>query len=170
MKVTSGPISSVWPSDADRATYSAAIWLLAPALFSTIACWPQASVKRCASMRPSVSVTPPGGAGTTMLTVLLGNVCAAAGPVEPNASKTPRTKCQRAMAKLPLRRDAAWSGVFQRSMGKEKEAQRIWRDFNRASPRKQEPSQSSKKLDSRLGGNEWLEAYSTSSTSAGAPP
>ena len=51
---------------------AAAIWLLAPGLFSTITCWPQASVKRCASVRPSASVTPPGAAGTTIVTGLVG--------------------------------------------------------------------------------------------------
>ena len=65
-------MNSVWPSGADLVTYSAAIWLLAPGRFSTIACWPQASVKRCASMRPSASVTPPGAAGTTMVIGLTG--------------------------------------------------------------------------------------------------
>src|SRR5262245_19338523 len=53
-------------------TYSAAIWLLAPGLFSTMTCWPQASVKRCASVRPSASVTPPGAAGTMIVTGLVG--------------------------------------------------------------------------------------------------
>jgi hypothetical protein len=60
-------MNSVCPSAADFATYSAAIWLLAPGLFSTITCWPQASLKRCARVRPSESVTPPGAAGTMMV-------------------------------------------------------------------------------------------------------
>src|SRR5262249_17545587 len=43
-------------------------------------CCPQASVKRCASVRPRASVTPPGAAGTTIVTGLVGEVgsCGAA--------------------------------------------------------------------------------------------
>ena len=70
--VPSGPMNNVWPSGADFETYSAAIELLAPGRFSTTACWPHFSVNRCASWRASVSVTPPGEAGTTMVMVLEG--------------------------------------------------------------------------------------------------
>ena len=79
MKVPSGAMNSVWPSGGELTMYSAAIWLLAPGLFSTTACWPQALLKRCASARPMMSVTPPAGAGETMVMVRLGKVCADAG-------------------------------------------------------------------------------------------
>jgi len=46
--------------------------LLAPGLFSTIACAPQSLIKRRASMRASMSVTPPGDAGTMTVIVLEG--------------------------------------------------------------------------------------------------
>ena len=72
-------MNSVWPSGGELTMYSAAIWLLAPGLFSTTACWPQALLKRCASARAMMSVTPPAGAGETMVMVLLGKVCADAG-------------------------------------------------------------------------------------------
>ena len=65
-------MNSVWPSGGELTMYSAASWLLAPGLFSTTACWPQALLKRCASPRPMMSVTPPAGAGETMVMVLLG--------------------------------------------------------------------------------------------------
>ena len=88
-KVPSGAMNSVWPSGGELTMYSAASWLLAPGLFSTTACWPQALLKRCASPRPMMSVTPPAGAGETMVMVLLGKVCADAGaaaPSNPSAS------------------------------------------------------------------------------------
>ena len=80
MKVLSGAMNRVWPSGGELTMYSAAIWLLAPGLFSTTACAPQALLKRCASARAMMSVTPPAGAGETMVMVRLGKVCADAGP------------------------------------------------------------------------------------------
>ena len=84
-KVPSGAMNSVWPSGGELTMYSAASWLLAPGLFSTTACWPQALVKRCASPRPMMSVTPPAGAGETMVMVLLGKLCADAGAAAPSS-------------------------------------------------------------------------------------
>src|SRR6478752_6476531 len=89
MNVLSGAMNKVWPSGGELTMYSAAIWLLAPGLFSTTACAPQALLKRCASARAMISVTPPAGAGETMVMVLLGKVCADAGataPSRPSAS------------------------------------------------------------------------------------
>jgi len=45
---------------------------LAPGLFSTIACAPQSAIKRRANSRASMSVTPPGDAGATMVMVFDG--------------------------------------------------------------------------------------------------
>src|SRR5260221_14635553 len=77
-------MNRVCPSGAELTMYSAASWLLAPGLFSTTACWPEALPKRCASARPMMSVTPPAGAGETMVMVLLGKACAHAGAAAPS--------------------------------------------------------------------------------------
>src|SRR4029078_3618384 len=93
MNVLSGAMNKVWPSGGELTMYSAAIWLLAPGLFSTTACAPQALLKRCASARAMMSVTPPAGAGETMVMVLLGKLWARAGdatlsrPSASNATK-----------------------------------------------------------------------------------
>src|SRR3954452_22920062 len=81
-------MNSVWPSGAEMTMYLAASWLLGPGLFSTTACWPNALLKRCASARPMMSVTPPAGAGDTMVMVLLGKVCADAGMAAPSSPST----------------------------------------------------------------------------------
>src|SRR5689334_24785546 len=81
-------MNSVWPSGAELTMYSAASWLLAPGLFSTTACWPNALLKRCARARPMMSVTPPAGAGDTMVMVLVGKVCADAGTAAPSRPST----------------------------------------------------------------------------------
>src|SRR5665213_1481133 len=89
MKVESGAMNRVWPSAGELTTNSAAIWLLAPGLFSPTPWAPQALPKRSANARPMISVTPPAGAGDTMVMVLLGKVSAQAGAVAtsaPNAS------------------------------------------------------------------------------------
>src|SRR3979411_447690 len=102
-KVTSGPLNSVDPSGAVLATCSAASWLWAPGLFSTITCWPQASVRRCASTRPSASVTPPGAAGTTMVIGRAGQFCAEAVTAAPrqSAANKARLRVQSIMGSLP---------------------------------------------------------------------
>src|SRR5580692_8690657 len=76
MKVVSGPMNSVYPSPGWCITYSAATWLLAPGLFSTTVWAPQSALKCCARMRASISVTPPGDAGTMMVIGFDGKVCA----------------------------------------------------------------------------------------------
>src|SRR6476660_9668132 len=81
-------MNSVWPSGGELTMYSAASWLFAPGLFSTTACWPQDLEKRCASARPMMSVTPPAGAGETMVMVLLGKLCADAGTTAPSVANT----------------------------------------------------------------------------------
>src|SRR5437868_788782 len=58
----------------------------APALFSTKNCWPSALEKCCASTRPTMSVPPPGGEGTTILTGLTGYSCPAV-PWQKNAKR-----------------------------------------------------------------------------------
>ena len=55
------------PIDTEGDTYSLATWLLAPGLFSTTVWVPQSALKCCARMRASISVTPPGDAGTMMV-------------------------------------------------------------------------------------------------------
>src|SRR5688572_5799970 len=60
------------PSGGDLATNSPPISVLPPGLLSTTAGWPQASVNFAARMRPSVSLKPPGGYGTTILIGLVG--------------------------------------------------------------------------------------------------
>src|ERR671914_229996 len=54
------------------------IMLPAPGLFSTKNCWPNALEKCTTSTRATMSVPPPGGEGTTMRTVRVGDSCAAA--------------------------------------------------------------------------------------------
>ena len=62
----------LWPSGAALPTIAAPMAWLAPPRFSTITCWPQAVIRRCAIRRAMVSLTPPGAAGTTMVMGLLG--------------------------------------------------------------------------------------------------
>src|SRR6218665_2208368 len=57
------PNSSVWPSAAARATYSAPMLPPAPARFSTTMVWPSRSFIEAASVRALASVGPPGGKG-----------------------------------------------------------------------------------------------------------
>src|SRR4029079_17501465 len=86
MNVESGAMNKVWPSGGELTMYSAAIWLFAPGLFSTTGCAPLALLKRCASARAMMSVTPPAGAGETMVMVLLGKFCADAVPPDSPAA------------------------------------------------------------------------------------
>ena len=62
----------LWPSGAALPTIAAPMAWLAPPRFSTITCWPHAVMKRCATSRAMVSLTPPGAAGTTMVMGLVG--------------------------------------------------------------------------------------------------
>src|SRR5262245_55539008 len=50
-----------------------------PARFSTMKDWPTVSLSFCTRMRATPSTDPPGGKGTTTLTVRAGYVCAKAG-------------------------------------------------------------------------------------------
>jgi hypothetical protein len=54
------PSSKVWPSGLDLATSSMPMMVLPPPRFSTITCWPSSAVIFSATMRPAVSVAPPG--------------------------------------------------------------------------------------------------------------
>ena len=71
-------ITSVWPSAAALATCSVPIRPLAPGRFSTTTVCPHSALSFGASVRASVSAPPAGGNGTTIVTVRLGKVCAAA--------------------------------------------------------------------------------------------
>ncbi|MDT4823992.1 hypothetical protein FQZ97_572330 [compost metagenome] len=64
--------SSVWPSGAALATYSDAIMVPAPGLFSTSTGWPRRLCSRSASRRDMMSAAPPGENGTTSVTGLVG--------------------------------------------------------------------------------------------------
>ena len=66
-KVPASATSRVWPSGAARATEVAPVTCAAPPLFSTMTCWPQASVSFWPKARATTSVTPPAAAVTTRL-------------------------------------------------------------------------------------------------------
>jgi hypothetical protein len=68
--------SSVWPSGAARLTPVAPIVPVAPGLFSTTNGCPNFSCSLGAIARASVSVDPPGGNGTTIVTGLVGQASA----------------------------------------------------------------------------------------------
>src|SRR5262245_32478654 len=74
----SAPIRIVYPSGSDRATASAPILLPAPPRFSITTCWPQISDSFAATIRPTPSVPPPGGNGTTRRTTREGQAWASA--------------------------------------------------------------------------------------------
>ena len=71
-------IRSVWPSAGARATKSAAMLPLAPALFSTSTGWPSARASSGAMVRAIASIDPPAGTVTTRFTAFEGNCCATA--------------------------------------------------------------------------------------------
>src|SRR5687767_13981626 len=60
--------SRVWPSGAARKTNSAAMFLVAPGLFSTMTVWFQRALSFSARRRGSVSGTEPGPVGATSVT------------------------------------------------------------------------------------------------------
>src|SRR5690349_7235981 len=72
--------SSVYPSGGDLATKSAPTFPVAPGLFSTITGWPSADCSPGESARARMSEVPPGGYGTMILIVLVGQACANAAP------------------------------------------------------------------------------------------
>ena len=78
------PISSVSPSGAARATCSVPMLVPAPGLFSMITEVLSATPSGCVNSRVTMSTVPPGGNGTTILTVLPAgqSPCACAGPPE----------------------------------------------------------------------------------------
>src|SRR5262245_8891990 len=73
--------SSVWPSAAARATHSAPTLPPAPERFSTTTVRPRSACMRGWMMRATMSISPPGGYGTTMVSERLGNACAPAAPL-----------------------------------------------------------------------------------------
>ena len=58
---------SVWPSGAARATLSAPTLPPAPERFSTTTDWPSSAWYLGCRMRATMSISPPGGYGTTMV-------------------------------------------------------------------------------------------------------
>ena len=91
-----GAMYSVWPSGAARATCSAAMLPLAPALFSTTMGWPSACESLSPSARAARSVEPPGGKPTSMRIGLLGYWAQAA-----EAKNARNSKASRFMARSP---------------------------------------------------------------------
>src|SRR5260370_19728904 len=75
-----------WPAGVARATRSARTLPPAPERFSTTTGWPSSACMRGWMMRATMSISPPGGYGTTMVTVRLGNACAAAAPLASRAA------------------------------------------------------------------------------------
>src|ERR1700694_4465404 len=71
------PIRMVCPSPFWRTTSAGPMVPPAPERFSTIAFWPHATCRCCASNRPITSVLPPAAAGTMMRTVSVGRQSAA---------------------------------------------------------------------------------------------
>src|SRR5262245_37119114 len=69
------PISSICPSEDERATASAASAPPAAGRFSTTNCCPNASPRGCAIRRAMPSLLPAGAKGTRILTGLCGQVC-----------------------------------------------------------------------------------------------
>src|SRR5438876_1134104 len=81
--------TSVYPSGAAFATNSEPITPPAPARFSTMKFSLKVSLSLCDTRRPRVSAVPPGAKGTTMRTVLAGQLCArASGPPSSRATST----------------------------------------------------------------------------------
>src|SRR5450759_3168520 len=72
-------ISSVYPSGLARATISEPSTLLAPARLSTTKVWPRRSPTLSATMRPRMSLVPPGAKGTISRTALVGYGCVVVG-------------------------------------------------------------------------------------------
>jgi hypothetical protein len=70
--------NTVCPSGAARATFDAAVWPLAPAMFSMTTVQPCAALSFWPSTRASVSVALPAVNGTTNLIARDGKSCAAA--------------------------------------------------------------------------------------------
>ena len=68
----------VWPSAGARATSPAPRLPAAPGLFSTITGWLHCAERLGWIIRTMMSLPPPGGYGTTILTVFVGNVSAVA--------------------------------------------------------------------------------------------
>src|ERR1700676_4582119 len=66
------PTSMVCPSPFWRTTSEVPMVPPPPDLFSTIADWPHAACRCCASIRPITSVLPPAAAGTMRRTVSVG--------------------------------------------------------------------------------------------------
>src|SRR6266581_2556729 len=81
--------TSVYPSSAALATNSEPMTPPAPARFSTMKFSFKVSLSLCDTRRPRVSAVPPGAKGTTMRTVLAGQLCASAsGPPSSRATST----------------------------------------------------------------------------------
>src|SRR5689334_17261859 len=83
--------NSVCPSAGARNTCSAPITVLAPGRLSMITLCPSALPSDGATARPTVSVVPPGGNGTTMRTAFEGNSCAPAAPAASNRASAGST-------------------------------------------------------------------------------
>ncbi|MFT3962121.1 MAG: hypothetical protein QM701_11860 [Propionivibrio sp.] len=97
--MTIGPpevINSVWPSAGDLAAYSLPMLPPAPPRLSMRKVLPNISLSPLAVGRATMSDGPPGGQGTTIVTFLPGQLCAAANehantPSIPAKSLTPRS-------------------------------------------------------------------------------
>src|SRR6218665_817434 len=87
----------VCPSGAARATYSAAMAPLAPALFSTITVRPSSADIFCATTRAMPSLPPPAAVGTTSVMGRSGKAaCAPAGKASAPASRARQSARRRA--------------------------------------------------------------------------
>src|SRR5262245_18759596 len=75
--------ASVWPSGAALATWSEPSMPAAPPLLSMFTGWPQAAVNLAPIKRAARSIAPPGVAGTTIVSGLLGKACANARDANP---------------------------------------------------------------------------------------
>src|SRR3954454_9432145 len=73
-----------------------------PPRFSTTNCWPASSLARCARMRATMSLLPPGPYGTMMRTVRFGNPPPCARAVAAGSVAAAASRCRRCMAALSL--------------------------------------------------------------------
>src|SRR4030095_15553066 len=80
------PMSSVYPSGGDFATYSDAMLVIAPGRCSMMTCCFSTGTSLSMIARVMMSVLPPGAKGLTMRTGLTGYACAHA-PVDRQAQK-----------------------------------------------------------------------------------
>jgi hypothetical protein len=97
--------------DAQRAGGSAG-----EATFSMMICWPRSSPMGGARMRPTTSIGPPAGNGTTMVRVRAGHSCAAAG-AQAGTNASAAAMSLLTIVHLPLRTPYASMCVRQSACG-----------------------------------------------------